>query len=101
MELPIVEFSSYAEEMSTDLTHLFNQERQFTQFKRLIKELLQKTQAGCHISKVAEVKREIKDAYNQYLVNGYVPYNGIDIEVDRYSHKEMAKKFARILNDVI
>ena len=64
----------------------------------VIKELLQKTQAGCHVSEVAEIKREIKGAYNQYLVNGYVPYNGIDAEVDKYSHKEMAKKFAEVLN---
>lgn len=36
MELPIVEFPSYVEEMSGDFVHLFKQERQVKQFKRLM-----------------------------------------------------------------
>ena len=36
MELPIVEFPSYVEEMSADFVHLFKQERKVTQFKRLM-----------------------------------------------------------------
>lgn len=36
MELPIIEFPSYIEEMSADFTHLFKQERQVKQFKRLM-----------------------------------------------------------------
>jgi len=36
VELPIVEFPSYVEEMSGDFVHLFKQERQVKQFKRLM-----------------------------------------------------------------
>lgn len=36
MELPIVEFPSYVEEMSEDFAHLFDQERQLNHFKRLM-----------------------------------------------------------------
>jgi hypothetical protein len=36
MELPIVQFPSYVEEMSTEFTHLFDQKRQFTHFKELM-----------------------------------------------------------------
>ena len=36
MELPIVQFPSYVEEMSAEFTHLFGQERQFTHFKQLM-----------------------------------------------------------------
>lgn len=36
MELPIVEFPSYIEEMSKDFTHLFDQKRQLIHFKRLM-----------------------------------------------------------------
>jgi len=36
MELPIVEFPSYVEELSVDFSHLFGQERQFTHFKQLM-----------------------------------------------------------------
>jgi len=36
LELPIVEFPSYIEEMSEDFTHLFDQKRQLIHFKRLM-----------------------------------------------------------------
>src|SRR6056297_965237 len=36
MELPIVQFPSYIEEMSDEFTHLFDQQRQFTHFKQLM-----------------------------------------------------------------
>jgi hypothetical protein len=36
MELPIVHFPSYVEEMSTEFTHLFDQERQLTHFKQFM-----------------------------------------------------------------
>lgn len=36
MELPIVEFPAYVEEFSEDFSHLFKQERQLNQFKRLM-----------------------------------------------------------------
>ena len=36
MELPVVEFPSYVEEMSNGFTHLLKQERQLTHFKRLM-----------------------------------------------------------------
>jgi len=36
LELPIVEFPSYIEEMSKDFTHLFDQKRQLIHFKRLM-----------------------------------------------------------------
>lgn len=35
IELPIVEFPQYVEELSKDFTHLFKQERQRTHFKQL------------------------------------------------------------------
>jgi len=36
MELPIVQFPSYVEEMSTEFTHLFDQKRQLTHFKQFM-----------------------------------------------------------------
>jgi len=36
MELPVVQFPSYVEEMSDEFTHLFDQKRQFTHFKQLL-----------------------------------------------------------------
>lgn len=66
-----------------------------------IKDLLEQTKAGIHVSEVAEIKKEIKNAYSNYLSNGCVPYNGIDREIKKYSHEEMAKKFVNVLNGVI
>lgn len=36
MEIPVIGFPSYVEEMSVDFAHLFDQERQLNQFKRLM-----------------------------------------------------------------
>ena len=36
MELPVVQFPSYVEEMSDEFTHFFDQKRQFTHFKQLL-----------------------------------------------------------------
>jgi hypothetical protein len=65
-----------------------------------IKSLLMKTKAGVHVSEVDEIKREIKEAYKQYISNGHVEYEGINSEIDKYNHFEMAKKFSEVLNSL-
>ena len=67
----------------------------------VVAELLERTNAGVHVSSVDEIKREIKDAYFEYKSKGKVSYHGITSEIDKYSQKEMAKKFAELLNGII
>lgn len=64
----------------------------------VVEELLRKTNAGVHAKSVEEIKRVLKKFYQEFKVKGRVEYRGIDSEIDRYSQKEMARKFAEALD---
>jgi len=66
----------------------------------VIKELLMETQAGVHVRNSEEIKETIVKAYREYKDSGAVLYQGINEEVMKYSHKEMARKFAEVLDTV-
>jgi glycosyltransferase involved in cell wall biosynthesis len=67
----------------------------------VIKELLIQTQAGLHAGNEEELKTAILGAYREYKECGAVQYWGIHEEVMKYSHKEMARKFAGILDNMV
>ena len=66
----------------------------------ILKELLDQTQAGVHISNVEELKEYIIKAYHEYKESGMVQYRGIDAEIMKYSHREMARKFGEVLDKI-
>jgi glycosyltransferase involved in cell wall biosynthesis len=65
-----------------------------------VKELLDDTQAGT----AAETNKDLEDAllnyYHQFKTEGRVRYCGIDAQIAQYNHKEMARKFAGLLDQV-
>ena len=65
----------------------------------IIKKILAKTNAGVHVSEIYEVKNNIKKYYEDYISNNIVNYNGIESEINKYSHKEMALKMSKVLNE--
>jgi hypothetical protein len=67
----------------------------------VIADLLNQTGSGVYISKEIELKNYLLTAYNEYQKFGFVQYRGIDREVMKYSHKEMARKFAEVLDEII
>lgn len=67
----------------------------------VVEDLLKKTNAGIQLSSVDEIKEEIKNAYLEFKSNGKVSYHGIPCEIDKYSHREMARKFAKILDTMM
>jgi glycosyltransferase involved in cell wall biosynthesis len=67
----------------------------------VVKELLIQTKAGVHAGNEEELKAEIIRAYHEYREFGKVQYHGIKEEVMKYSHKEMARKFAEVLDTVV
>jgi glycosyltransferase involved in cell wall biosynthesis len=67
----------------------------------VVKELLVQTKAGVHAGNEEELKAEIIRAYHEYREFGKVQYRGINTEVMKYSHKEMARKFAEVLDTVV
>jgi len=66
----------------------------------VVRELLDHTQAGVHCSNEAELREYLLKAYREYRELGAVQYHGIEAEVMKYSHVEMARKFAEVLEEV-
>ena len=67
----------------------------------VVEELLNETGAGIHASTVDELKNVILTFYREYKKTGTVSYKGVDTKIDKYNHREMAKKFAFVLDDVV
>lgn len=66
----------------------------------VVKELLEQTGAGLHISDEEELKNYLIQSYNEFKQRGAVTYNGNHEEIMKYSHIEMAKKFSFVLDTV-
>ena len=59
--------------------------------------LLNETRAGWSCRDVDAVKKHLRTQYDQYQ-NGDVPYSGLESQIRKYSYKEMARKFAQVLD---
>jgi hypothetical protein len=60
--------------------------------------LLADTGAGWHAPTIEEVKTILAGLYQEYKLRGVVSYHGRETELNRYSHREMARKFAEVLD---
>lgn len=63
----------------------------------IVQELLDETKAGIHAPTGEDVKKALKELYQEYKLKGEVTYGGEESEINKYSHREMARKFAEIL----
>ena len=63
-------------------------------------DLLKKTGVGVQAGSVQVVADILKSWYLEYLTYGQVFYRGRHEQIIKYSHLEMAKKFAEVLNEV-
>jgi len=64
----------------------------------VVKELLNETNAGIFCGMDRDfIKRTISSYYRQFIQNGSVDFCGNVRAMDKYSHREMAKKFSIIL----
>ena len=64
-----------------------------------LKELIEKTNIGYHVSGVSECKKAIYDYYSKYY-NNELKYSGNEFAED-YSLKNTAKNFSKILEEII
>jgi glycosyltransferase involved in cell wall biosynthesis len=69
-------------------------------FPDVVDQLLAETKAGVSGQTGEEIKALLLRLYQEYKLTGAVSYSGDEAETSKYSHREMAKKFASIL-DVI
>ena len=66
----------------------------------VIDELLEKTNTGISLNSVDGIKKEVFRAYSEFK-SGQLNYSGIPEEINKYSHKEMANKFANVFNNTL
>lgn len=66
----------------------------------VITDLLFETGAGVDAPSVADIEDVLREAYQQFLA-GRVVYKGNPLAINRYSHREMARKFAAILEGLL
>ena len=69
-------------------------------FPDVVDDLLAETRAGVSGQNELELKPLLLTLYRQYRSTGSVSYAGVEAEVGKYSHREMARKFAAILDSV-
>lgn len=69
--------------------------------KGVVSELLTETNSGFHSSNLENLKIFVMKCYEDYEKKGQVQYCAKLEEVNKYSHYEMAKKFSKVLKNVI
>lgn len=65
-----------------------------------VAQLLRETGAGIHVRSLEDLKALLKSWYKEYKLEGEVKYKAQWEIVQKYSHREMAKKFAHLLDEV-
>lgn len=63
----------------------------------VVNDLLEDTTAGIYATSVKDVKKALEEYYNEYKLKDNVSYKGERAKIDKYSHREMARKFAEVL----
>ena len=64
-----------------------------------LKDLIDKTKVGYHVSDLESTKEALLKFYNEFIEKGNVEFNS-EINIDDYSMENMAKKFADLLNEL-
>ncbi|MFC1909484.1 glycosyltransferase [Chloroflexota bacterium] len=67
-------------------------------YKDVVDELLEETGAGICAKSKEEMELALIKIYKEYVKKGEVAFHGDTSEMDRYSHREMARRFTQILN---
>jgi len=67
-------------------------------FDDVITELLNETRAGINAPAIEDIENTLKELYEEYKLEGKIAYNGLDPKINKYSHREMARKFAEVLD---
>lgn len=66
----------------------------------VVRELLDETKAGVYAKEVEDIKSILKELYLEYKRNGKISYNGDMKKINKYSYREMARKFAEVLDNL-
>lgn len=67
----------------------------------VIDDLLTETKAGIHAVEIDDIKNALMEFYKEYKQKGRTVFQGIKEEINKYSQREMAGKFAAIMNRLV
>jgi glycosyltransferase involved in cell wall biosynthesis len=70
-------------------------------FEDVVSELLDETRAGTWTKTKDEVKSFLAASYREYKRTGAVKHYGRNDKIEKYSHRELARQYALILDSVI
>lgn len=70
-------------------------------FDDVVSELLDETQAGTWGKTIENIKSFLIISYSEYKQTGAVKYNGKYDKIGKYSHRELARQYASVLDSVI
>jgi len=70
-------------------------------FPDVVDDLLSTTKAGVSAQTGQDVKASLLPLYQEYKSTGAVSYRGDEAEINKYSHRETAERFASILDSII
>ncbi len=68
--------------------------------RSVVSELLEETGAGIHAQGHEHLKRVLMSFYEDYMNRGHVVYSGREECIAKYSHREMAKRFASLMDEL-
>lgn len=68
--------------------------------RSVVTDLLEETDSGVCVTNLQDLKDTIKRMYTEYISNGSVSYHGTEEKIMKYSHKEMARRFAYVLDSI-
>ncbi len=66
----------------------------------VVKELLEETNSGKSINNITEMKKYLSECYQEFIKQGEVKYSG-NKNIEKYSHRNIARKYSDILNNVV
>jgi glycosyltransferase involved in cell wall biosynthesis len=64
----------------------------------VITELLNETNVGIDAKSVEDIKNALRKSYIDYKLKDKISYQGIEEKIDKYSYREIAKKFAEVIS---
>jgi hypothetical protein len=67
----------------------------------VLTDLLAETNAGIHALSNDEIRDFLLRSYAEFRQHGHVAYRGSESSIDRYSHREMAKRFSEALDTTV
>jgi len=65
----------------------------------VVEKLIEETKSGCYCPTIEDVTYALKKLFSEYKLKGAVSYHGNIEKINKYSYREMARKFAEVLEE--